>query len=137
MSPWLKWTLIVWLNAVFSCYVAFDAYPHFADRMAVVCGVFSFVVFYVLTDQHLLLEGKDALSKALGLGALLKALTQFYPSLEMLTGMLATAFVHSVMGETVFISVYFITLVDGLLLSLLVAIITLLLSMLLRKVAKA
>jgi hypothetical protein len=132
---WLKWSLIVWLNAALSFFLALNSYPHWMDRAAIIAGIFTFVLGYIIVDQHLVNSGRTHLSKALFWGASLKVLTQFFPHIEILTGLLAVAFVRGVFGEITFLSAYLTTILDGLLLSLLVAMITVLLNMLLRKFA--
>jgi hypothetical protein len=117
-----KWTLLVWLNAGFSFAVALDEYPQTVDRVAIVCGVFTFVLLYATVERYLLNAQKRQLSKALLMGVLFKSLFQLYPGIELAAGMLSTAFVDWIMGKMVFVSAYLTTLTDGFLLSLLVAV---------------
>ncbi|MCX7096796.1 MAG: hypothetical protein NTV43_02695 [Methylococcales bacterium] len=123
-NSFLKWTGLVWLNAAFSFWVALGEYPLLADRLAIVLGVFSFVLFYTKLDGYLVRNKQQRLHKALLISTVVKSLVQFYPGVELFTGIAATAFVDWLLGKVVFVSAYCITLVDGLLLSLLVAAMT-------------
>jgi hypothetical protein len=133
---WLKWTLLVWLNAAFSFFVSINEYPQTPDRIGIICGVFTFVALYTATDFYLLKQTKLQLSKALFISALLKLLSQLYPGLELLTGLTAITWVEKSIGEIAFVSAYVITLIDGLLLSSLVMIMTFLTHLIMRKFIK-
>ncbi|MCX7086494.1 MAG: hypothetical protein NTV00_00415 [Methylococcales bacterium] len=121
---WRKWTLLVWLNAAFSFSLSLGKYPQLFDRVAIVCGVFSFVLLYVKIDNYLLNSKRFQARNALLVSVCIKSLFQLYPGVELAAGIASTTFVAWIIGNIRFISAYLITLMDGLLLSLIVAIIT-------------
>ena len=116
----LKWTGLVWLNAAVSFFLALEQHRNAADVLGIVCGVFSFVFLYAAVDYLLLLRNRQKLRKMLLIGVILKALTQLYPVIEMLTGLLALKAAELIMPEIRFLTVYLVTVIDGVLLSLLV-----------------
>lgn len=115
---------MVWLNAAFSFFLALEHYPQAIDRVAIVCGIFTFVFLYAKIDNYLLYAEKFQLRKALLIGVCIKSLFQFFPGVELAAGMASTAFVPWIMGNIRFVSAYFITLTDGVLLSVIAALLT-------------
>ncbi|NOT83699.1 MAG: hypothetical protein HOP02_02735 [Methylococcaceae bacterium] len=136
MKLWLKWILLVWLNAAFTFWVALGEYPQALDRFGIVCGVFTFVALYAMLDNYLLNTKKFQIRQAVLISVFVKSLFQLYPGIELAAGMVATAFVEWAIGKIAAVSAYFITLMDGLLLSLLVALITGLISFIMNKFPK-
>jgi hypothetical protein len=118
----LKWTLLVWLNAAFSFFLALGEHSQPADRSGIICGVFTFVAVYTFIDYYLINRQAIKLRKSLFNTVLVKAFTQFYPAIEMGTGILSTAFIENIgLNNIPFLSTYLITLTDGILLSIVVA----------------
>lgn len=132
----LKWTLIVWINAAFSFLVSLNEFPRIIDRIGIICGVLSFAIIYTAIDIHLLNLKKFQLRKVLLISAFVKALFQIDPVLELWAGVASFAFVDWIIGEIAFISSYLITLADGFLLSLLVAVISFLINFVMNKYSK-
>jgi hypothetical protein len=112
-----------------------------------VCGVFTFVVLYYFLDLRLLQQGKDTLRRWLLIGVIIKALTQFFPAIEIAAGMAAIGLVEtsvdfaqqfgyflSSVGIDSFFKVYLITVIDGVLLSLAVGIFVLLIKLFCKKI---
>ena len=50
----LKWTLLVWLNAAFSFFLAVGEHSQPADIAGIICGVFTFVGIYTALDYYLI-----------------------------------------------------------------------------------
>ena len=119
----IKWTVIVWLNAIVSFILAVDLDKASGiNLLAMICGVFTFVFIYTAVDLYLIKIDKQNLRKSLFISALIKALTQFYPMIEMITGILAINAVDIVIGNITFLTIYLTTVLDGILLSIIVAI---------------
>ena len=119
-----KWTVLVWLNAAVSFFLAVALGEHNqpAEIVSIICSIFTFVVIYTELDYYLIKKKEIKLRKSLFIAVLLKALTQFYPMIEMVTGMLSTGFIESFgLNNLSFISTYLTTLTDGILLSIVVA----------------
>jgi hypothetical protein len=117
-----KWTVLVWLNAAVSFIIAMEGHNRLADILGIICGVFTFVGIYTVIDAHLIKIQAIKLRKSLFYTVLLKALTQFYPVIEMGTGIVSTGFIENIgLNNIPFISAYLITLSDGILLSIVVA----------------
>lgn len=117
----LKWTVIVWLNAIISLIFAIEPNTTVIDILGIVSGVFTFVFIYTAVDWYLIQMDKQNLRKSLLISTLLKALTQFYPMIEIMTGVLATDAIKYLIGKVDFFSMYFATVLDGILLSIIVA----------------
>jgi len=120
LQLFIKWTVLVWLNAILSLYLAVNTYKHLADRAGILCAVFTFVLIYTVVDFNLWKNRKNELRKTLILSVLVKAILQPVFFLEMITGIIATKVVSRLMTNIPFVYTYFITMVDGLFLSLIV-----------------
>lgn len=120
----LKWTALVWLNAGVSYGLALTLLQTAWDHLAVIAAVFSFVALYTALDLRLAARGRIDLQQMLLFGVVVKALTQCFPMIEMLTGALAIDAVKATIGEVPWLSLYLITLLDGMLLSGLVLLLT-------------
>lgn len=95
----LKWAVLVWLNAAFSFFLAMGEHSQLTDIVGIICGVFTFVGIYTALDYYLINRQAIKFSKSLFNTVLVKALTQFYPAIEMGTGILSTAFIRLVAPE--------------------------------------
>jgi len=115
-----KWTLLVSLNAALSFFFAMSDNRTPEEFLAMAMGVVTFIGLYVALESWALKRGRQALARRLTIAAGLKVLTQFYPVLEMWAGMVATIAISQVMTERGFVPVYLITVLDGLLLSIVV-----------------
>lgn len=115
-----KWTILVCLNAVISFYFALADARTPAEITAMVAGVVSFIVFYVTLERWALQQGWNAFVLRLSIATLIKACTQFAPVLEIWAGIGASIAIGAILPERGFFQVYFTTLLDGFLLSLVV-----------------
>ncbi|GGX73833.1 hypothetical protein [Saccharospirillum salsuginis] len=115
-----KWTLLVSLNAAISFFFALAEERPPVEVVAMVMGVFTFIGLYMALEGWALKQERHAFVRRLNIATGLKALTQFYPVLEVWAGIGATLVVSQLMPERGFFQVYFITLLDGLLLSVVV-----------------
>lgn len=125
---------MVWLNAVISFWIALGEYPKVIDRISIVLGVFTFVIFYAKVDIYLLNTERLQVRKALLISVFIKSLFQFYPSVELTSGMISTTFGSWIFGKIAFFSAYLITITDGILLSLLVCLLVLLINFIINKI---
>ena len=148
-----KWTVLVWLNAAFSFFIAytsrFDSLP---EVLGLVCGVFTFVALYSVLDCSLLKQNKQSLRKWLLIGVLIKAATQCLPSIQVITGMIAVSCVDamfsplseannnarhgtsSLSSRDSFLGTYSATILDGILLSIVVFALVMLIKLVATKV---
>jgi hypothetical protein len=135
-----KWTILVWLNAAVSFFFAvaegFDSIP---EVLGITCGVFTFVALYSFIDFRLLQQGKGSLRKWLLVGVIIKVFTQLLPALQMISGILSLfciEFLISIFSKLPgiqpisrlamnradsFFIPYFTTVINGVILSLVVA----------------
>ncbi|MDO9213011.1 MAG: hypothetical protein Q7U23_04160 [Methylococcales bacterium] len=124
-----KWTILVWLNAAVSFAIAMDRHQQPSDIVGMICGVFTFVGIYTALDYYLIKKQAIKLRKSLFIAVLLKALTQFYPMIEMLTGSISTLIIKDIVWDDIpFLSTYLTTLTDGILLSIIVYLFLLIIS---------
>lgn len=143
-----KWTILIWLNAAFSFFIAytskFDSLP---EVLGLVCGVFTFVGLYSYLDFSLLKQNKQSLRNWLLIGVLIKAVTQFLPAIQIITGMIAVSSVDAIFDHLPkldshssdglsslsrndsFIATYLATVIDGILLSLIVGVFVLIIKL--------
>ena len=133
---YLLWLVLVSLNAVFSFFVAFTEYKSPLDRVGIVMGVLTFLVFYAELDYQYCSENKFSLHRLLIIGAVLKSLTQCVPVIEIVVGAVSVAVVEAVLDKTPFFSTYLITLMDGLVLSLVLTVISLIIGRTIKRLAK-
>ena len=120
ISMLLKWTVLIWLNAAASFYIALPSHPGILDTAGICFAVFTFVGIYAYIDLFLLEEGETELRAQLFWGVLLKSLTQVTLVAEALTGSMALSFVKEfMMIDMVFVTPYLVTIVDGILLTVL------------------
>jgi|GEM_PF-1542357 len=122
-SRYQKWGLIVVLNSIISFYfaVTMGKGPGLLDVLGMLAGIATFVVVYAELESWLVREGHHKAARQLVIAALLKALTQLAPALEIAAGMISLQSVNFAIGYTPFISHYLTTLLNGALLSLAVA----------------
>jgi len=129
----LKWLVLVWANASVSFQFALTEFPARLDRIGIAAGVFTFVLLYWRLDLELLRRNRPELRRALLWGVVLKGLTQFWPVLEILTGAAALQTLTLIgLHQIPLLTPYLATLVDGLLLSLMAGVLSLLVRLALR-----
>jgi hypothetical protein len=119
----IKWTILVWLNAAFSFYfyIAVSKNTETLDILGIIFGVFTFVGIYTVLDYYLIKINATKLSASIFNAVYIKALTQFVPMIEMTTGMLSCEFIENTTLDNIhFTSTYLITMTDGILLSIVV-----------------
>lgn len=122
LSLFLKWTFLVWLNAVISFAIAVEEFNSLGHRLGIICGIFTIILVYTLEDLKLKTEGRNDLRNSLIISVMLKSLFQFYPIIEIVSGTIALIMV-SAFVEYSFIHTYLATIVDGVILSFVMIII--------------
>ncbi len=126
-----KWLVLVWANAAVSFILALDSYSATSDLLGMSCGVFLFVGFYWRLDLALLRRNREELRVALLWGVVARGLMQFWPVIEIFSGAMAIGAVEATGIDLPFLTPLLITLVDGVLLSLLAGVLALLVRLLL------
>ncbi len=121
---YLVWLVYVSINAAISLYLAFDLYKASLDRYGIVTGLLSFVILYAELDRLFITSKNFDFHKILVVSVVLKAATQLLPIIEIGAGICATYLVESLIGNVPFLSVYLQTMIDGAILSVVVAIIS-------------
>ncbi len=113
----LKWTLLVGLNAIFSLAMAWQGSNH----LGLAAGIATWIALYTALEWYSYEKNWRRLRFSLWIAALLKALMQFYPVVELYSGIIAVSLCEHLFGNQsvgYFYGSYFTTVVDGLLLSL-------------------
>jgi len=130
-NVFVRWIVLVLLNVIMSILFAADMMKSFPAFMGVMFGIVVFIIVYVLIDLQLLIKGKEYLRRALHGGAIITALSQFYPVFALLAGAMAidagaviTGFDIGQITDRNFISLFMVTVIEGLLLSVIVFIMT-------------
>jgi len=122
-----KWFILVTLNSVVPFWLALILeHTGFFDFLAMILGMVTFVAIYSKIDLMLIQRQKYDVRKSLFWAAVLKIFTQAFPVIEITTGSIATEFVESILGRVLFFSTYFKTITEGILLSLIVAVLMML-----------
>lgn len=131
-----KWIVLIWINTIFSFIFALMQNIDGVEEIAgMICGVFSFVVLYSFIDFRLLQRGKELLRKWILIGTLILAISQFYPVLQFLIGILAvSSFDDSLRPNLNFLEAYIVTLLAGLLLSIVLIMIVFLIGVTITKI---
>lgn len=126
-----RWSVLVLLNVIMSILFASDMMSTIPAFMGVMFGIVVFILVYVLIDIQLLKKGKETLRHALHGGAIITALSQFYPVFALLAGAMAidaaailTGFDIGNITQRNFFSLFMVTVIEGLLLSVIVFIMT-------------
>ena len=117
----LKWTILVLINTIVSFLFALEQFKTFLDLAGTLTAIAFFIVLYYHLEQWFIRHNYPHLVKRLIIATLLKSVTQFYPIIEMLTGVIAMDFVDKYITSAIFFRTFSITLLDGILLSLIVA----------------
>lgn len=127
----IRWTLLVLINVILSILFASDMMKTFPAFMGVMFGIVVFIVSYSWLDLQLLKKGKKLLRRALHGGVIMTAVLQCYPIISLLAGAIAIAAGDELTGLNInneidrhFFSLFIVTLIDGLLLSIIVFIMT-------------
>jgi hypothetical protein len=53
LKIFIKWTVLVWINAASSFRLSLREYSQAIDRIGIACGIFTFVILYTKIDIHL------------------------------------------------------------------------------------
>jgi hypothetical protein len=126
MNIYMKWLLIVCLNAIVGFYFGqFDS--GFAHLMGMISGILTWYFAYLYVDIHLRDTGRKQMSRKLMLSAILRIPLQLTVFPDMFAGVAAIGTVEYLgldfFGSSEFISHYILTLFTGLYLSLLCSVI--------------
>lgn len=146
---WLKWTLLVWMNAIVGLVVTWDnmrqdGVPYW---LGVGLGVCVFIPLYALVERSLRRRGVRGIGKALTIGAIIRALLQIAVVVDVLAGMVGISVAENVVGAALGalgegdagqkFGIYFVTtVVTGALLSVVAWVLTALVLLGMRLVAR-
>ncbi len=115
---YLKWLVIVGLNSISGFYWGSQV-THIPYYLAMVSGVATWYVIYLLLDMYLLKSSREDLSRKLWISAALRIPLQFFIFPDMLSGMAALYVVEFfVIDEKFFLAFYAVTILTGLFLSI-------------------
>lgn len=129
MNHYLKWGLYVALSLPVSLILALEFMRTIPTVLAVVSGIILFVFFYAYFDKYLLNTNKVKARMALKIGVISCSILLIYPALPMLAGGLALETSGQILNidsfrvkQLSFFAVFLTTVIDGFLLSFIVAI---------------
>ena len=124
------WIGLVLLNVIMSILVAMPMMKTMTDFIGVIMAIAVFIILYAWFDMQLLKRGKEPWRTALYGGVIITALTQFYPIFALLAGAVAIDAWAFISGSDInneaarnFFSFFSVTVIEGLLLSVIVFII--------------
>jgi hypothetical protein len=117
----LLWAVLVFVNAIVGLYFSLSGADAISDVAAISCGVLTFMLVYIEIDYRLGIWGYATLRRRLVTGAILRALLQLYPVVDMGVGIVSVGLVNSTIGDLIFLSMYLSVLTHAFLLSLIVA----------------
>jgi len=129
---YLKWCFLIGINVIVSTFFASEIMTTTGGALGVYLGIMTFVFLYARIDIYLMNRKREKWRKALYIGVAIKSLFQLFPIIDLTTGLMATEMVNNLLehdvltdDHVIFMEIYLITVIDGLILSLFVAIITL------------
>ncbi len=113
-----KWFVICSLNAVVSFWMALTSdYSKLYDVISMSLGVMTFVLLYSFLEIHMLKNKQVIRQHIMLFGVLARLPLQFYPIVDLLLGALSISFIKELLGLGKPVDVYLITIMQGLLLS--------------------
>lgn len=94
---YLKWTVLVWLNAIVGLILGGSG-VNVAHDIGIFLGVCVFIPLYALLDNYALKTGNVNLQQSLLIGVILRACLQMIVVVDLVAGILASAIVGWVFG---------------------------------------
>lgn len=126
-----KWTLLVGINSILSIMLALGTVNQLPKLLGMIMGIFTFILIYSLIDTYLYEKKREEWRKSLVIGVIIKALLQFTFVVEIFSGIFATGVVQAIYPYSKNIShiddffyIYLTVIIDGILLSLVAGLIT-------------
>lgn len=89
MNAYLKWSLIVGLNTIFSIAIVFDHLTTVSGALGIVVGIISFIILYVKLDNYLKRTNKKEWRKSLLIATIMMGLFSLYPVIPIVSGAIA------------------------------------------------
>jgi len=132
-----KWAVLVTANTVFSLVFALDFMKTPQRALGVILGIISFIIIYAKLESYLIKTNRDKWRKALIISVCCLALFLLFPGFPLLSGALALELSEDILGlngslryHLSFFSIYLVTIIDGLLLSTVVIVFTIIIRLL-------
>ena len=129
---WLKWTLLVWTNALMGIWLSGAFHfrsPEFA--LGVVCGICAFIPCYVWAESLAIKTNNTQGQKSLWISAIVRAFSQMVIIIDVMAGSIAIQIAKWILPKAIleieFFEALIYTLITGAILSVLVFCITLIL----------
>lgn len=97
-SVYTRWILLVILNAAFPFFLSLMLAKTPSQIVGILFAVLSFIVIYAETESYLLNRNYLTLAKQLRLSAAIKISTIFLPFIDMVTGIIALGITHQLTG---------------------------------------
>jgi len=145
---YLRWSVLVALNAAYPFFLSLMMVKTTSQLIGIAFGILSFIIIYAETESYFLERNYTTLAAQLRLGAAIKISTVLLPFIDMITGSIALGITHQLTGVDLSSSIkrirtednlsqlidpmlnlvelgtsYMTTLIDGFLLSIIVAMI--------------
>lgn len=130
-KSYYKWIVLVSANTVLSLVLALEFMKTPQRALGVIFGIISFIILYAKLEDYLIKTGRMKWRKALIIGVGATAILLLFPGFPMISGALALDLSGSILdlsgsgrNHISFFSIYLTTIIDGLLLSSLVIVLT-------------
>lgn len=95
---WLKWTALVWLNAIIGLF--FSGFgTDWAYNIGIILGVCVFIPIYALIDRHAIQTDNKTLQKSLLISVLLRACMQLIIVVDLFVGIIAQGIAKSLLSS--------------------------------------
>lgn len=137
----LKWTILVWLNAIFGSFLfhLFGSHKTYYESASwgIICGAFTIVVIYTAIDYQLLKKNAVNLRRSLLIAVFLKTGSQLIPGVMYMDITIISMSQIFFFKQIPFISSYLATLFTGILLSIIIALLTALIRPIVESINKA
>ncbi len=130
MNLYLKWAIVVGLNALVGLFLGYKS-SNSIYLTGMFTGIFTWFLIYSVFDKYLINTGRNEASRKLFLAALFRIPLQFTIIPDLYAGMLSLATLNLIGGNVAlngFVSSYFTTILTGLFLSVMCSVLYLIIS---------
>lgn len=139
---WLKWTALVWLNALIGIWFSGSFnYQVPLFTLGVVLGICAFIPCYVMAELWAIKQDNLHLQKSLWISVIVRAVSQVVIIVDMMAGMVAIEMAEWIFPKVVldfkFFEGFIFTIITGGLLSILVFVMTTVIMLILKSLSKS
>ena len=115
----LKWFALCSVNSIFSFITAFTTdYHSLYAVVSMIMGIITFIFLYAYVEERMIAKQQVIRRSMMNFGVLVHIPLQLFPPIDFILGVISTGLVKNLLNIPFPFHVYFITIIQGLLLSL-------------------